>query len=885
MKLEKVRSLFIEYFKDRGHTVVPSSGLIPRNDPTLLFTNAGMNQFKDVFLGLDKRDYKKAVSSQKCVRAGGKHNDLENVGFTFRHHTFFEMLGNFSFGDYFKKEAIEYAWNFVTGTLKIPEQKLFATVYTDDDEAYGIWNKNIGLSKDRIFRFGEKDNFWSMGDTGPCGPCSEIFYDHGKENGCGKNTCNVGCDCDRFVEIWNLVFMQFNRGADGTLSGLPKPSVDTGAGLERITAVMQGVASNYDIDIFRELKKEISKGASLSPSDAKAAPYYNAVADHLRAAAFLIADGCYPSNEGAGYVLRRIIRRAIRHGKVLGFDSPFLHKKVSRVCDLMGSSYGELVSASKDIAKTLKQEEERFFETLEKGLGLLEKELSASGSVKTLKGDIAFKLYDTFGFPLDLTQMICRERGIDVDVAGFDSEMEKQKQRARAAGIKRRAGGAVSDLEMEILKSKSSEIPATVFRGYDEMSLGSKCLMIIKNNKIVQAVHPGEKAVLVFEKTPFYAEGGGQVTDTGQIRDEENGRVIAKVRDVQKPVSGIFLHVVDGVNTEIRQGKEYFLEVDKNRRMLVRRNHTATHILHYLLRKNLGTHVRQAGSFVSDEVLRFDFTHTEKLSNEVIRDIEDQFAELIISNPVSSREMAFKEAKNDGTIALFEEKYGDTVRVISVGDFSRELCAGTHAEDTSEIGIFKIISEESIGSGIRRITATTSLNAYRVLADGYRLLKNISGELKVTGEDIFTRIQSLLDENKNARKELEKERERSSRSELKDIIGRASFIGNTGVIFSEVGNASVKQLKDHTDFIKAGSPGSVIVLYSADGNNAVYTVYVPQMLHSKVTAADIIKIINDSTGGKGGGRADFAQGGGAEINKLNCLKTDVNNYIASKLGV
>jgi len=880
LKIEKVRSLFLEYFKKNSHTVIPSSNLLPRKDPTLLFTNAGMNQFKDVFLGLDVRDYKRATSCQKCVRAGGKHNDLENVGFTYRHHTFFEMLGNFSFGDYFKKEAIQFAWELLTKTYGIPEEKLYVTVYTDDDEAFDIWHKHMGIPKEKIFKFGDKDNFWSMGDTGPCGPCSEIFYDHGPDHGCGKPGCTVGCDCDRFVEIWNLVFMQYNRDEKGNLTRLPKPSIDTGAGLERLAAVMQGVASNYDIDLFKDIKKEIEKDAKIKLSDKKFEASYNAVADHLRSIAFLIADGCFPSNEGAGYVLRRIIRRAIRHGKLLGFDAPFMHSKINKVIELMGSAYPELVKASKDIGKILKSEEEKFYETLDKGLTLLEKELSGLKGGKVLAGGVAFKLYDTYGFPLDLTQVICKERGFNVDEAGFNSEMDKQRQMARDARGKNAV--AVSEIiaaDIELLKRNFHEIKSE-FVGYTNKKVSAKCLKIIKNGGFVEKLSKGENGVLIFDKTPFYAESGGQVNDTGAIK--VNDDIIASIVSVQKPVGGIHLHVVDELTTDIKVGQIYDVEVSNDIRKLIERNHTATHMLHYLLRKHLGEHVKQSGSLVNERFFTFDFSHYEKVSDEVIEKVEIDLNRWILSGEdVDFNYMKYDEAVKTGAMALFDEKYGDKVRVVKVGCLSTELCGGTHVSNTSEIGIFKIVSEESTGAGIRRIRAVTSFNAYEELNSYSKLVKNVGKELKCAEAEVAEKAAMLFTENKNIKKENDKLKRGSAEVILKEAIEKAA---DKPMIIAFIDGSSVKDLKNGIDFVKSKSPEKIVTLVSLYEGLPSFIAYVPKELTSKIKAMDILSVIVGIVGGNGGGNPEMAQGAGKDASKVGLLKNELIKFISSKLG-
>ncbi len=873
MKISEVRKIFLDYFKEKGHAVVPSSNLLPKKDPTLLFTNAGMNQFKDVFLGLDSRDYKRASSCQKCVRAGGKHNDLENVGFTYRHHTFFEMLGNFSFGDYFKKEAIEYAWELLTKKYNIPTEKLFVTVYKDDDEAYELWNKNIGVPTNKIFRLGDKDNFWSMGEVGPCGPCSEIYYDHGPNHGCGKPDCKVGCDCDRYVEIWNLVFMQYNRDEKGKLTKLPKPSIDTGAGLERLTAVMQGVASNYDIDIFKNIKKNIQKGKEHEGS-------CNAIADHLRSIAFLISDGCFPSNEGAGYVLRRIIRRAIRHGKVLGFDSPFLYKNIPVVCDLMGDAYPELVSSKNEIQKILLSEEEKFFETLDKGLSLLEKELASLSKGKKLNGQIAFKLYDTYGFPLDLTQMICKEKDIDVDIAGFEKEMENQRTMARTARTKNQSTDSkISDADIEIVKSVVSSIKSD-FIGYEEFSSKAKCLLIIKDGKLVECLDKGDKGVLIFDKTPFYAESGGQIADTGTL--ELDGKKIAEVVSVQKPVSGIHLHLVSDVSSDIKKGKEYHLLVSKELRSLIQNNHTATHMLHHLLRTKLGEHVKQAGSLVNSKFFTFDFNHYEKMSNDVLSEIEEELNLWILKgDEVSFSYMSYNDAVRNGAIALFDEKYGDKVRVVRIGDKSFELCGGTHVNNTSDIGVFKIIAEESTGAGVRRIRATTSFNAYEIFETAHKTVKQVSNELKCSEFELIDKVGQILEENKKLKKENEEFKSVLAKGILEKSINSAEQINDIKFLFTELNGASAKDLREYSEYVKSKGIDLAILCTSNDGGSSI-VITASKKVASKVPASELMKYLSSLVGGKGGGNPEYVQGGGVDINKLVNVLPQIKEFISNR---
>ncbi|MEI6079138.1 MAG: alanine--tRNA ligase [bacterium] len=882
MKIEEVRSVFLKYFEKNAHTIVPSSSLIPRKDPTLLFTNAGMNQFKDVFLGLDTRNYVRATSCQKCVRAGGKHNDLENVGFTYRHHTFFEMLGNFSFGDYFKKDAIRFAWELLTKEYKIPTSKLYITVFKEDDEAYDIWNKEIGVPKERIFKMGEKDNFWSMGDTGPCGPCSEIYYDHGTEHGCANPDCQVGCDCDRFVEIWNLVFMQFNRDEKGKMTKLPKPSIDTGAGLERLAAVMQGVATNYDIDMFKELKKEIEKGATLPISDKKVESSYNVIADHLRSIAFLINDGCLPSNEGAGYVLRRIIRRAVRHGKILGFETPFLHKKINKVVELMGKAYPELEKTKVEIEKVVKIEEEKFFETLDKGLSILEKEIAGLGTDKILKGEVAFKLYDTYGFPLDLTEMICKEKGASVDKDGFNVEMEKQKDMARKGSSFASKKEMAFDQDFLSNEIKNNGISPTEFTGYDTMSSRAKCIYILKDNKMVHSLSAGDSGILIFDKTPFYAESGGQTCDTGLIRSSRSD--IAEVVAVIKPLNGVFLHMVE-VKSKVELGKEYELDVNIRRRKLIQRNHTATHILHHLLRRTLGPHAKQAGSSVGEDMFRFDFTHYESIPQNVLNKIENEFNELIIaSDEVDVKVRNYNDAVKNGAIALFDEKYDENVRVVHVGSYSIELCGGTHVKNTSEIGTFRIMSESSIGSGLRRIEALTSFGAYKFMAEESDLVQSLMKETHTTKDEFTGKVLGLFEENKNLRKEVDKLKGSSAKSAVEDVLKNAKSIKKVKFVYTKLDGLGAKELRESAEYIKGKLNDVIAVLYSVSEDKLSLVVAVSKSLSTKITASEIMKLISATAGCKGGGSADFAQGGGGDLSKIAPMEKEIEGLIIEKIG-
>lgn len=863
MKLNQIRDEFLKYFESKGHKLIPSSSLIIKDDPSLLFTNAGMNQFKNVFLGLEERSYKKATSCQKCVRAGGKHNDLENVGFTYRHHTFFEMLGNFSFGDYFKKEAITYAWDFLLNTLKIDRNKLYATVYKDDLEAYKIWEKEIGLSKDRIFKFGEKDNFWSMADTGPCGPCSEIFYDHGKEFAC-SDKCNVGCSCDRFVEIWNLVFMQYNRDESGKLTPLPKPSVDTGAGLERLAAVMQGVANNYDIDVFTDIKKEIA--SLLKETKIKDHSSYNVIADHIRTIVFLISDGCMPSNEGAGYVLRRIIRRAIRHGSKIGFKEPFLFNIVDKVISIMSDTYKDLKKSKSLIKEILKKEEENFLALLSSGVSLLNKEIKNS---IIISGDVAFKLYDTYGFPIDLTVMIAKENNLQVDIDCFNKLMEKQRVLARSS--KSEKGSTLSDKEIEILKTEKIKSCSLAYENY---KLNSKSLIIIKEDNKVKELKKGDKGFIVFDKTPFYPTSGGQISDTGFIY--KNDKKVGKVTDVIKSIN--IVHEVEALENICLD--DYVLIVDNIRRKKISKNHTATHMLHFLLRKYLGSHIKQAGSNVFEDGFTFDFNHFDKIDEEILNKIEEELNEWILkAQDLNVKIMPYDEAISKGACAFFTDKYQDEVRVVSVGE-SIELCGGLHVENTSDVGVFKIKSESSIASGIRRIEGLTSIEAYKFLTKKSDTLKNISNILKTPEINLISSVLELNSEFKKLKKQNEEFISKLSNIKLNSILDNVKKINGIKYLFINEPNLD---LKTYVESIRAKNEDLVSLLISKDGSNLSYVSYVSSSVSDKISAVELIKLVSEYLGGKGGGKNDLARGGGGDASKLSTLESVVEKYINTKL--
>lgn len=863
MKTAEIRSKFLKFFEKQGHTIVESSSLVPSNDPTLLFTNAGMVQFKDVFLGKDPRPYTRAATSQKCVRAGGKHNDLENVGFTARHHTFFEMLGNFSFGDYFKKEAIAYAWKFVTEELKLPKDRLYVTVFETDDEAADIWHKQEGVPKDHIYRFGEKDNFWSMGDTGPCGPCSEIFIDRGEKYSCGKPTCKMGCDCDRYMEFWNLVFMQFNRDASGKMTPLPKPSVDTGAGLERIASITQEVETNYDTDGFRLIISKTSELAKIpyDPRDGLAASF-RVIADHSRATAFLIADGVMPSNEGRGYVLRRIMRRAIRHGKKLGFEAPFLFRTAGFVIDQMKDAYPELVEKRTFIEKAVQAEEEQFFKTLERGLALLDEETAKLTGKKTLPGTVAFKMYDTYGFPLDLTRVILAEKGMDIDEAGFEKAMESQRSESRK-NWKGSGQDALDEIYLKTTADLKSKGLLPKFVGYDQIEATGKLVSVLgapDADGLVEAV---------FAVTPFYGESGGQRGDRGRVVSAAGAPDFeGEVVDVQKPTAELTVAKIKPLKGSLKEGATYLQQTDRAVRALTARNHTATHLLHWALRELLGKHVKQAGSLVAPDLLRFDFTHFQPLTEAEIQKLEEMINQKIWnSEPVKKQEMGKDEAVAAGAIAFFGEKYGDKVRVVSVGGFSTELCGGTHVDNAAEIHLFKIQSETGIAAGVRRIIAYTSKGAYEYLDSREGQMKKLRDALKAQSVDeVGTRVEKLLQSERDLRKTIEGLQAKSAAGEVDEMLARAkSFSG--GRLVAEVCSPDLqgmKKLRDLCDRIKQKHADALIVLGMKDpeADKASLVVCVGPGLTSKFNANQILQQLAPKIGGKGGGKPDFAQAGG-----------------------
>ncbi len=860
----EIRRRFLTFFAERGHTIVPSSGIIPKNDPTLMFANAGMNQFKDCFLGMEKRDYTRACSSQKCVRAGGKHNDLENVGRTARHHTFFEMLGNFSFGDYFKKEAIAFAWEFLTRDLKLDTNRLYVSVYTDDQEAADIWHQQEGVPVERIFRFGEKDNFWSMGDTGPCGPCSEIFYDQGEAAGCGSPDCTVGCDCDRYMEIWNNVFMQFDRSADGVLTPLPKPSVDTGMGLERISAVMQGVTSNYDTDLIQGIIRHVERlSGKTYGKDERDDVSMRVIADHARAVTFLICDGALPSNEGRGYVLRRIMRRAARHAKMLGLADPMLCHMVDAVRDMMGAAYPELVEREEYIKKVILAEEQRFAETLDRGLAMLNDEVArmrAAGST-VIPGDVLFKLYDTYGFPIDLTADIVESEGFTIDEAGFERCMERQREQAREHW-KGSGGEGIG----RVYKELYSRGIRGEFVGYDGLSALSPVLAIIRDGVEVESATAGETIELVTESTPFYGESGGQKGDCGSI---STGNSHLEVIGASRPYSDLIVHHATVREGIIRKGDGADLRVSRPERSATARNHTATHLLQTALRRVLGEHVKQAGSLVSPDRLRFDFIHFTAMTPEEIRRVETLVNGFVMDNqPVVTTQMDMASAIEAGATALFDEKYGDNVRVVRAGEVSMELCGGTHVRATGEIGLFKIIAETGIAAGVRRIEAQTgggALSFVRQMEDEQRALASL---LKAEGGNLSERLEKLLARQREMQREIESLQGKLNAAASGDLLSGVEEVCGIKLLAAEVRVEDVKALRDLSDTLKERIGQGVIVLGAAIGGKANLLVAVTRELSGSIKAGDLVKKLAPLVGGSGGGKPELAQAGGSRPENL-----------------
>jgi alanyl-tRNA synthetase len=860
----EIRKKFLDYFKERGHAVVPSSALIPKGDPTLLFTNAGMVQFKGVFLGEEKRDYCRAVTAQKCVRAGGKHNDLENVGRTARHHTFFEMLGNFSFGDYFKEKAIEYGWEFLTKVMGLDAGKLWVTVFLDDDEAAGIWKDRAKVQADRIVRLGEKDNFWSMGDTGPCGPCSEILIDQGKDVGCGSPDCKVGCDCDRFLELWNLVFMQFNRSADGKLTPLAKPSIDTGMGLERLTAVMQGKRSNYDSDLFTPLIGLIEELSGVKYGAGEQGDIsMRAIADHARAVTFLITDGVTASNEGRGYVLRRIIRRASRRGRMLGMSEPFLHRVCGKVIGLMGDIYPETARAADVVTRAARGEEERFLETLERGLELLDAELAklpAKGAV--LSGETAFKLYDTYGFPLDLTADVARERNATVDEAGFEAAMEVQREAARKAW---KGSGEVGSADA--YKALAASGVKSAFVGYHLEASSSRISCILKNGARVDQVQAGDEADVVTAETPFYGESGGQKGDTGIMASDA---ATAVVIDVKKPSPDLIVHRVRVEKGELKTGDAVELVPDADRRQKTRRNHSATHLIHAALRKRLGEHVRQAGSLVGPEGLRFDFNHFTALTRDELLAIEADANRAVMQNvEVRTTSLPFDEAVRRGALAFFEEKYSGTVRMVEMTGLSSELCGGTHVRMTGDIGPVRITSESSVAAGVRRIEAITGEAAVLDMEATDGLIREAARLLKVAPSEVPQKISKLLSEQKELGREMAQIRSAGKKGGAEALASNAREIAGARVVVTKVDSGDAGSLREIADGLRMKLGSGVIVLGAEQDGKAVILAAVTKDLTSRFSAGEIIKALAPMVGGKGGGKPDLAQAGGKDADKLD----------------
>jgi len=862
----EIRARFLKFFAEHGHTMVPSSSLVPHNDPTLLFTNAGMNQFKDCFLGAEKRDYVRAVSSQKCVRAGGKHNDLENVGRTARHHTFFEMLGNFSFGDYFKKEAIAYAWEFLTKEMKLDKERLYVSVYTTDDEAADIWHHQEGIPRERIFRF-EEDNFWSMGDTGPCGPCSEIFYDNGPEIGCDSPNCTVGCDCDRYMEIWNNVFMQFDRQPNGELIPLPKPAVDTGMGLERITTVMQKVQSNYDTDLLRAIITYIEKlSAKVYGADNENDVSMRVMADHSRATAFLIADGILPSNEGRGYVLRRIMRRAMRHAKMLGFEGPVLYKTAIFVLESMALAFPEEAKRSSFVAKVVQNEEERFIQTLGNGLRILQDEIAKLEQLqqKTIPGETVFKLYDTYGFPVDLTADIVEKDGYILDEAGFESCMEEQRKKARAHWQ-----GSGEEAVSAIYKQLVDRGIRSAFSGYLRLEDQGEVMALVRNGEEIEEAVCGEVVEVVCSTTPCYGESGGQVGDSGSITSTDaNLRVI----ETRKPLPDLIVHSCEVVTGAIHRQAKVKIKVDAERRQQIVRNHTATHLLQAAMQRILGDHVKQAGSLVTPERLRFDFTHFSPVSAQELQQIEALVnTEIRRNSTVDSREMAADEAIAAGAMALFGEKYGDRVRVVAVGDFSLELCGGTHARAAGDIGLFRILSEGGIAAGVRRIEAVTGDTALAQVHEQQQTLNQIGQLLKTDYANLEQRLHKLLDHQRQLEKELEQLQAKANANLGGDLMPQVQEIDGIKLLAVRVDGCDGKQLRELSDQLRDKLQSGVLVLVSDFQGTVPLLVAVTKDLTDRVAAGSLIKPLAELVGGRGGGRPDMAQAGGKDAGQIDIL--------------
>jgi alanyl-tRNA synthetase len=875
----EIRRRFLDYFAARGHAIVPSAPLVPRADPTLLFTNAGMVQFKDVFLGTDVRPYRRATTAQKCVRAGGKHNDLENVGRTARHHTFFEMLGNFSFGDYFKAEAIAYAWEFVTETLGLPAEGLWATVYQDDEEAFGLWQRIADLPASRVVRLGKQDNFWSMGETGPCGPCSELVIDQGPAFGCGRPTCAVGCECDRYLELWNLVFMQFDCAPDGRLTPLPKPSIDTGAGLERLAAVLQGVGSNFETDLLRPLiaEVEVLSGRRYG-AGAGADVSLRVIADHARAAAFLITDGVLPSNEGRGYVLRRILRRAMRHGRLVGLDGPFLGQVAARVADLMGAAYPELEAARAHVTQMLLYEQERFGHTLRVGQGLVEDALARAkaAGASHLPGAEIFRLYDTYGFPVDLLQEIAAEQGLALDEAGFEREMAGQRERARAAWAG--SGEAEAPAAYQALRAAA----AVEFLGHATLEAEGRVVALRRDGAPCRALEEGEEGEVILDRTPFYGEAGGQVGDQGLLL---SGQATLEVLDTQAPLGGLIVHRARVRRGGLAVGEAVQARVDARRRAATAANHTATHLLHAALRQVLGDHVKQAGSLVAPDRLRFDFTHLRPIDDRALELIEDLVNEKALANlAVETEWTSLDAALRSGATALFGEKYGERVRVVRVPGFSQELCGGTHVRATGEVGLFRIVGESGVASGVRRIEAVTGRGALRHLRAREATLVEAAAALKVKPPDLPERAERLAAALKEQERELERLRARLAGGAVADLLARAQAVEETPVVAGRVERLDAKGLREVGDRVRSALRRGVIVLGSAGDGRVAWLAMVTPDLTPRLHAGRIVKAVAQITGGSGGGRPDLAEAGGREPGKLDEALAAVPGIIRAELG-
>ncbi len=876
---KELRNRFLNYFAQRGHSVVASSPLVPHNDPTLLFTNAGMNQFKDCFLGNEKRDYVRATSSQKCVRAGGKHNDLENVGRTARHHTFFEMLGNFSFGDYFKKEAIAFAWEFLTEDLKLDKKHLYVTVFTDDDEAADIWNKQEGVPLERIYRFGEKDNFWSMGDTGPCGPCTEIFWDNGPEVGCGQPDCAVGCDCDRYMEIWNNVFMQYNRSADGTLTPLPKPSVDTGMGLERICTVMQGVKSNYDTDLIRSIIAYIEKLSGKRYGDnTEHDVSMRVIADHSRATAYLIADGVLPSNEGRGYVLRRIMRRAMRHAKMLGREEPMLFQSAVFVLESMADAYPEEAKRKDFVAKVVRNEEERFIQTLDNGLRILSDEIAQLKAKQqtVIPGEVVFRLYDTFGFPVDLTADIVEKDGYTLDDAGFESCMEQQRKKARE-NWKGSGEEAVAAVYRKLLEAGLQ----CEFTGYHSTTGHATITAILKDGQPIDTAEAGEQVEVITSQTPFYGESGGQSGDRGRILTE-GARL--EVIETRKPLPELPVHLVKISEGTLRKGDTAELQVDETARQATALNHTATHILQAALIDVLGDHVKQAGSLVTPDRLRFDFTHFSAMTADEISRVEIEVNRRIRENQaVDTAEMGNEEAIAAGATALFGEKYGDRVRVVRVGEFSMELCGGTHAKASGDIGLFKILQETGIAAGVRRIEAATGARALAIVQGEEKTMDQMAGLLKIDRPQLQPRLQKLLERQKELEREIEMLQGRLNAGQAGELLSQVQEAAGVKLLAVEINGSDAKGLREMADQLRDRLQSGVVVLGCQSDGKASLLVAVTKDLTERLHAGKIIGVLAQQVGGKGGGRPDLAQAGGSQPQHLSAALGSAKDVILGAL--